>query len=742
MTEAVPLLQSRFWTALTVELRPAAVLKSLTAGILIYILEIVIVLSFAALIFSGNLSDQLPYGLGFILVGNAVLGAIVALISSYPGAIAIGQDIPSAVLAVVAASVVATIGASGHPEQQFPTIVMMIVGTSLATGLFLLSLGVFRLGDLVRFLPYPVMGGFLAGTGWLLTVGGVGVMVNAPVNLDLLQSNFLLRWMPGLALGALMLYAANRYKGPLVVPGLFAGAIGVFYAIVALMHTPLTRLTADGWLLGPFPSGSLWQFPLSSTILSQVNWQVLLGQIPNLAPILIVTVIALLLNANGLELIVRRDIRLNHELVAAGLANTIAGMLGGTVGYHGISLSSLNHIMSGGRRLPGLVAALLLGLTLLFGSAILVYIPKMMLGALLVFLGLSLLLEWVYRAWFKFPRIDFAIIVLILGVITVRGFLEGIAIGVLMTVLMFVVNYSRISVVKHELSGVTYHSRVNRSPRQQRVLEAYGEQLYILKLQGFIFFGTANRLFEKVQARTRVANQQSVRFVLLDFEQVTGLDSTGLLSFSRMLQLAQELHFTLVMTGLHGRALDQFGRGGFHETADLRFFPDLDHGVEMCEDAIIGSLHREQETYRGLQEQLEAIVPMPRQIEQLIHHMDRREIAPGEYLIRQDAETDSLFFVESGQVTAQLETPDQEPMRLETVQGGRTVGEIGFYLGIKRTAAVIANDASVIFSLSQEAMKHIEDTDSEAASVFHRIIIHILGERVIHLTRALDALQN
>ena len=93
-------------------------------------------------------------------------------------------------------------------------------------------------GGLVRFLPYPVMGGFLAGTGWLLTTGGIGMMVNPSISPGLFLPPMLLRWLPGLILGAVMLLAVNRLKGPLVLPGIFAGAVVLFYAIAWLTNTP------------------------------------------------------------------------------------------------------------------------------------------------------------------------------------------------------------------------------------------------------------------------------------------------------------------------------------------------------------------------------------------------------------------------------------------------------------------------------------------------------------------------
>jgi SulP family sulfate permease len=251
------------------------------------------------------------------------------------------------------------------------------------------------------------------------------------------------------------------------------------------MKIPVADLSAQGWLLGAFPAGSLWRFPLQAEVLTHVNWPVIAGQVVSLAPVLIVSTIALLLNANGLELIVKKDVDLNRELVATGICNLAAGLAGGIVGYHAISLSSLNHSLSGGKRLPGLLVAALLGLTVFQNAtSFLTFVPKMILGALLVYLGLSMLFDWVYQAWFKFPKSEFLIIMVILLVVAVRGFLEAIALGLVLAVVLFVVNYSRVSVVKQEFCGTIYRSRVTRSHSQWEALTARGDELCVLKLQG------------------------------------------------------------------------------------------------------------------------------------------------------------------------------------------------------------------------------------------------------------------
>lgn len=723
------------------ELQPAQLPKSISAALLAFILEIIIVISFAALIFSGGLSDQLPYGVGFIIVGNAILVLLISLFSSYSGSIAISQDAPSAILALVAASIVIALPAGASQEQKLATVVLMMVSTTMISALIFLLIGYFKLGGLVRFLPYPVMGGFLAGTGWLLLSGGVGLMSGSSLGMSSFQPANLISWLPGLALGGLMLAIVNRYKNPLALPGVFALSILLFYLIVWLSRTPLAELSARGWLLGPFPAGGLWQFPLNPSLLAQVDWGVILDHIPKLLPVPLISVIALLLNANGLELIIKRDINLNKELVVAGLANLGGGLAGGFVGYHTISLSNLNHSMSGGKRLVGVLVSLALVATLFAGSAVFSLIPKLALGSLLVFLGLSLLVEWVYQAWYKFPKIDFVIIMLILTVIAWRGFMEGVALGLVLAIILFVVSYSRISVVKHTLSGLTYHSRSEWDCRHREILATQGEQLAIFILQGFIFFGTAHNLFEQVRGRVHRASPQPVRFVLLDFAQVSGLDSTGLLSFAKLLQFSQEQHFILVLSGLKGRVADQFAKGGFGDQPGLlRIFPDLDRGVEWCESQIIAAVHADLEASTRLQDYFGEILFSSEQAQKLIERMECRRVLPGQYLIRQGDESNHIYFIESGQITVQLESSISAPLRLETIRGGRSVGEMGLYLNINRSAAVVADQPSIVYCISKQDLELLEQTDPVTANAFHRIIVQQLAERIIRLTRAVEAL--
>jgi len=728
------------------ELHPRMLLTSLLAGGLIYVLEVVFAISFTALVYTNELANYLPLAVGFTLLGDAVLCGIVAVFSSYRGALALEQDVPVAILTLTITAVLAALPAGTQADTKFATVLIVIVLTTLSAGLFFLLLGYFKLGGLVRFLPYPVMGGFLAGTGWLLITGGLALAVNLSWSAELLQPAVLLQWLPALIFGAVLLIASQRSRHPVIMPGLIMIGVIVFYSIVWVLRIPIDQLRAEGWLLTQFPAGSAWHFPLSGEFLAQAEWSVILGHLGSLAPILIISVVAMLLNVNALELIIKRDMDLNRELLVTGAGNIAAGLVGGLLGYPDLSFSTLNREMTGGKRVVSLATAVLLGLTVFVGASFLIYLPKVVLAGIIFYIGLSLLFEWTYRAWFKFPRLDFLIILTILAVVALRGFLEGVAVGVVAAVVLFVINYSRTSVIKHALSGADFRSRVNRSLDQRAMLDAAGQELYILELQGFIFFGTANSLYEQVKKRVLDQALPPARFVVLDFSRVTGLDSTGLLSFDKLWSLTKEQDITLIFSGLnklgvqHVSIHDQLTRGGFVEQADaLRFFSDLDHGVEWCEDQIVAGARLQIEE-KDLADYFAGILPVE-QMRRIVHYLQRQEFAAGEYLMQQGAEADDLFFIESGQVTSQIENPGQPPVRLETMRGGRTVGELGFYLNTPRSAAVIADEASITYRLTRGALELMEQADPQAALALHRLMVQLLGDRAIHLMRTVQALQ-
>ena len=707
-------------------------LPTLVAALISGIITIVISISFAGLVF-GSSDEFLARGIGLTLSGAIIIRLIVTVTSSYPGVIATPQDVPVAILPIVMVSIFGGLASSATAEEQFLTMIAILISSAVLTGLLFLLIGLFKLGDFVRFLPYPVIGGFLAGTGWLLAIGGLGMMAGFSVDLNsvpmLFEPDILWRWLSGLIFALLLLVAIRRFNNPFLLPGFILVGLVLFFIVLWLSKIPLSQLSDQGWLMGPFPEGRLFQ-PINPFAIYQANWSLLLGEAGNLVTIVVVSLVALLLNASALELILEKDIDLNRELVAAGLGNFGTALTGGIVGFHSLSLSTLGHKMGGkGTRAISFLSAIFMALILIFGASVIAALPRMVLGGIVTFLGLSLFIEWVYEAWFKFSRVDYAIIVIILGYIAAIGFLEGVALGLGLAVILFVINYSRINVVKHALTGLHFSSRVTRSEKERKILKEVGDELYILQLHGYIFFGTANNLLNQVRERIEDPNLKPVRFIVLDFRRVTGLDSTAVLSFSKMKQLttAHQVHLVLSNPGPKDDDIGQ-DRSVPRILIDLvsgtqpgsqsmiHLFRDLDHALEWCENLLLEAAGYEMDgEEESLIHHLRTLMPEAENLETVIQYFERLEVAPDYFLMKQGEEPNHMYIIESGQITAQLEIENHEPIRLESMGGGRVVGEIGFYLNQPRTASVVTIKPSVLYRLSLDSLTKMEEEDPKAA---------------------------
>lgn len=735
---------SSYFSELTGEFRWTRLIPSLTVGLIIGIVEVVLAISFAALIFSGPLSPFLGNGIGVTLMGAILSGAAVALMSSVPGIVSGNQDIPAALLAVAAVAIANAMPAGAAARELFVNVVVLTGLTTALTGAFFYGLAHFGLGNLVRFLPYPVVGGFLASTGWVLLLGGIGIMVDVSPSLEtvplLLQPMQLLRWLPGVALAATMFFVLRHTEHPLALPAVVFGSMALFYAIATLVGGSATSLSTGGWLLGPFPAQTLWQ-PLAISDLSLVNWPAIATQTPNIVTVLLMSAIALLLNSSGVELALANDLSLNRELRAAGIGNLLAGLCGGLVSFQQLSLSVMNNKVAGGSRLAGLFAVTLCVLVLFLGASVLSLFPKLVLGALIFFIGLSFLHSTLVDDWHKLPRTDYLLIVLILLVAAAVGFMEAVGVGLLVAVILFVLKYSRTEIIRNELSGRTAQSRVTRSPEKSRVLEELGPQLVVLRLQGFIFFGTADSLVSRVRDRLENPQRPRPRFLLLDFHHVTGVDSTALLSFSKLFNLARQHRVSLVLTEPLSELHRQIDRHlGGDET--VRIFPSLDHGLEWCEEQLLSAISGAGDATDQLQQELaRRLDAFGDTAARLLAYFERKEVREGHVLMLQGDDSDNLYIVESGQMTAYLQEEEGARTRLQTMQDWNVLGEIGFFLNSKRTASVIAEAPGVVYCLSRQALETMQQEEPEVASVLHHLIVQLLAERVVHLVSVVDALR-
>jgi SulP family sulfate permease len=724
------------------EARSQGWLAAIAAGLIIGALEVVLAVAFAAFVFGGVLVTNLADGIGLYLAAAVLTLGILALRAGRRGVVGSVQDAAAAVLAIVAATTAAKSSAiariveaaavdPGERPDVFLTVIAATLVVTILCGVVFLVLGTFRLGNLIRFVPYPVVGGFLAGTGWLLFKGGIyvasGIVPYLRTVDDLVREHELVRWVPALLFGVILLLATRFVKRPLVIPAVLGLGLALFVLGMVVTGSSIDSAKAGRWLLGPFESTRLWE-PWTARALTGADWSEVLSQWAGIATAVFVAVLAILFNVSGTELVLRRDLDTNRELRDAGILNVVSGAIGGIPGYHALSLTALAERMKVNARTAGLIAALVPLAAVVLGADVVELLPRMIVGGVLVFLGLAFIVEWVWDKRRSLPTVEYVVVLVILAGIIARGFLPGVVLGLVLALVLFAVNYGRIELVREVEFGDTYHSNVDRPPPEREALRAMAGRVRILLLHGFVFFGTANGLLERI--RTRVADVP-LRFLLIDLRRVSGMDASAVSAFVKVTHLAEANGFELVLTGASDTVLEQLRRGGVAAAEGIvRLEPDLDRGLQRCEDALL-------ENAVPVEGSSDGAAGMP---PALAGRLERLELAAGSVLIRRDEPSDDLFVVESGRLGIETVTSEGTRMRLRTVRPGMVVGEVAMYTGTARTADVVAETPSVVLRLRRAELERLEAEDPALAAAIHRWLAHTVAVRLDATLKAFDAL--
>jgi sulfate permease, SulP family len=679
-------------------------LRDLAAGALIGVLCVVLAVSLASLVFAGGLEAYRAQGIGLALLSTLVVGIAVTLTGALPGATVSVQDTPAAILAVMAAGLVATLPSGADPRVAFASTVALVALTSFATGIAFLVVGSFGLGKLVRYLPYPVLGGFLAGTGWLLLSGGIGVMAGVSLRFDTIGELFtpasLVRWVPGLALAVVMVIALRRWRHPLVFPGLLVAAVALFWAALVASGDGSAAWRAAGLLLGPFPDGAALGAVRPSDLV-HVAWDAVARQAVGGATVVTLSLLALLLNATALEHALGRSVDLDRELRAAGIGNLLSGSVGGMPGYHVLSFSLLNRRIGSGTRRSFVLALAVVAAVVLAGPSLLEVVPTLVVGGVLAYLGLALLIEWLHGAFFTLEPSEYGIVVVILVAIVALGFLPGVIVGLVLAIALFVMSYARIDPVERAFDGAERSSRVRRNAEDARSLVDLGRSLLGLRLHGFLFFGSVHAVVGRVE--DRLSAQPPLTHLVLDFAQVSGVDATAAAALAGLARTASEAEVTFLLSGLGAAPARQIENALRRTAPEARaaMTETLDEALERCERELLARTGTAPEPFAALRAAYAAATGAVLELDRLLAHFTRVDVAAGERVIRQGDESDALYLMERGRLSAWFEPDGGPPMRLETMEGGTIVGESGLYTGASRSASVDADVPSTLYRLSR-----------------------------------------
>ncbi|HEX4409803.1 MAG TPA: SulP family inorganic anion transporter [Xanthobacteraceae bacterium] len=719
--------------------RLRAGLTDIFAGAVCSVLSIAYCLSYAVLIFSGPLESLLSKGIAVTFLSATVAGTIVALRSSLPFAVAGPDSSTSVVFAALVTTLVQRLVAGGNTDLLAPTLIAMSLTTGV-TGILLFVLGVARAGRAIRFVPYPVIGGFLGATGWLMITGAIQVVTNQHVGLSTLggfvNAGIGEKLLPA-ALVAIALTILRRYKSPFVLPGVLLSAFVAAHLFLLSTGTSVAAAQDGGWMFHLQSAAGL-SLPWTSSALSRFPWSALPSISADALAVMFVTITTFLLNTTGIEIATRTEADVEGDLKVLGIANIASAALGGYVSCTSLSRSIL--VRNGGAtgRLTGLTVAGITAILLFTDPSFLGYVPKFLLGGLLFYLGADLVLQWLVQSSRRLLPLEYLSLLAIAILIVYSGFVAGVLIGVVIGCATFAFSASRVSAIKFTFDGLEYRSALDRGPYELSLLAENGRQIQGVALQSYLFFGSATRLYEHV--KSRLATEPDCRFLIFDFRLVTGIDSSATHSFAQIKEAAGSCSARLVLVNL-SPDLERAFRTARFITGDVILATNLDRALESCEQRIIEIHRTEDDGERSFRTWLADSLGQPQFAERLTQICRRLDISAGGVVAKQGDPADSMHFILEGRIGIVVELGEGRSMRVRSLGRHTTIGEMGLITGRPRSATIAAETDSVLYELSAEAYERIKREEPALSTALLGYVIAVMAERLTFANRALGVLQ-
>jgi len=716
-------------------------LTDVLGGVLVSILTIAFGLSYSVLIFSGPLASSLNYGIAATFLSTAVLATIITSGSSFSFAVAGPETSTAAVAAILSSSIATHIVATQPDVPPLIPVLITLAGTAIVTGIVLCGLGLTRLGRAIRYVPYPVIGGFLAATGYLVFMGGTRVAIGRTmIQLDgavLHDTTKMAELAAAFVMAAAMFLAFRKFRMPLALPIILAIGAIVTNLVIMTSGMSMEDAQAQGWMFAPQKHAAITS-PWSFDALALYPWHAMPSLVGNIIAVIFVTVISTLFNITGIEVGANREVSLRRELNVTGVANVVSGLFGGYTGCISLSRSMLNYNIGSASRLSGMMVACSAAYVVIASPAILSYIPRFVLGGLLIYLGFDQCRRWLVESWSRLSRVEHLSLVAIAIIIVTWGFIAGVLIGIVIGCATFAMTAARVSPIKCRFDGTEYRSSLDRGGEDRAILIANGDDIQGLVLQSYLFFGSANRVYDHVKSLLRKMTR--TRFLIFDFSAVTGADSSAAYSFLQIKRHAADRNVAIILVGVCPGAESALRASGFFD-GSIKVVDELDRALEYCENAVI-ALHEPAELQAAdLQKWLTEILGSPALATELVNRCEKRDLNAHDVIAKAGEKSDSMYFILSGRIAIMAHLGDGRATRLRSVGRHTTLGEMGLVSNQPRSATLQAETSSVVYMLTERNYRNILSESPALAQALLAYFMTVTAERLTFANRTITALR-
>ena len=533
------------------------------------------------------------------LMAGVIVG-IVALPLAIAFAIASGVSPEKGIVtAIIAGFIVSFLGGSkvqiGGPTGAFIVIVYGVIqqyglaGLTVATmiaGVLLILIGVFKLGTVIKFIPYPVVIGFTSG---------IAVTIFTTQMADVFGLNFGGETVPGDFIGKWMLY----FRHLDTINWWDAGVCVISVLIIAL--TPKVSRRIPGSLVAIiFVTVGVWvmktyfgidgidtigdRFSIDShlpkAVIPALDWEAIKNLIPIAVTIAALGAIESLLSATVADGMISDHHNSNTELIALGIANMVTPLFGG-IPATGAIARTMTNINNGGRTpVAGMIHAVVLLLILLFLMPLAQFIPMACLAGVLVVVSYNMSGWRTFKALLKNPKSDVTVLLITFFLTVIFDLTVAIGVGLLLACILFmrrVMETTEISVIKNEIkvqdeSGIHSYDEGLTIPKGVEVYE----------INGPYFFGVATQ-FEELMDEFR--DKSKVRIIRM--RKVPFIDSTGIHNLANLCEMSSKRKITVVLSGVNPKVHSALQKANFYNIlGEKNICPDINVALARANEVL------------------------------------------------------------------------------------------------------------------------------------------------------------
>lgn len=690
---------------------------------------------------------------GFL--GAAALGLIAPFFGRTGGLIS-APCAPAA--AVLSALIVGLLGDKAGAALAPADILPLLALTALLAAGLQVFYGVIGGGRLIKFIPYPVVSGYLSGVGLLIALGQLPKLFGFPPGTSLAQgltSPALWKW-EGLAVGVVtivLMGIAPRLtrKAPAAIIGLLGGIASYF--VLALFSPGLLTPSGNPLIIGPI------QGPLqtSGSFLAALAGRTTSLLAINPADLRIIIIPALTLSVLlsidtlktcvGLDAMIRSRHNSNRELIGQGIGNLASFLVGGMPGS-GTMGPTLVNVTSGGRSpRSSMIEGAFVILALLFLSRLIAWVPIGALAGILLVIAWRMFDKSMFRM-LRYPagRQDFAVIAGVILVSVTVDLIAAAGVGVALAILLFIRDQIRGTVIRRKLYLHQLSSKTRRLSAEREILNHNGDQGVFCELQGNLFFGTTDQLYTHLEP-----DLQTKLFILLDMRRVQSLDYTAAHLFEQMHAQLAERGGQLLFSGMPSGLLEERNfehylvqLGVVREGGGVMIAETLDGALEWMEERILeaaGCPKKSEENLLDMKDfELLRRFDEPT-LSRLAAGMGELSLAQGARAFPKGSEGDELFLIRRGSVRILLPLEGGKHHHLATIGRGDFFGEISFLDRGSRSADVEAKVKTDLYVLSRSRFNEQSRSDPVlGVQVFARLASAI-AERLRQADAELRALE-